>query len=554
MKKIISALLATLLIFSMAVPAFAGIDRNGTRSQIPVIRISGDGEALYNAEGERIMHFRGLLEGNNDEEGDNSAIYESIANVLLPFLVQGIAFDNWEPYYENLQKEISELFGDALLDPNGEPIEGTGLPKKVLDEMEYNRTHDKKGSKGYYAFNDYWFKYDWRLDPLAIADDFNEYIECIKSVTGAEKVGIISSCLGTNVVTAYVAKYGTDDINGITFDGGVCYGSEVLSETISGKFKLDGYAIERVLKDCANYGFFDVGSFLISTVNLLSASGMLDAVVGVTKEHLYYKILEGVTSALSLSTFFTWPNYWAAVTSEDFDDALNYVFGKEGSEKRTEYAGLIEKIVEYDKVVRQNIPEIMNSIVENGVNLGIMAKYGSQMIPVCESANMVSDQIASVYRASYGATTSTINNTLSDEYISAQQEAGLGRYISPDKQIDASTCMFPDYTWFYKGATHSNWTSYEMKILYDVATADKQLTVDDFEWGQFIVYDDDTDTAYKMTAENCDTEIWAEDKESQLPESPYTKLIAFIRSLLNWLNEIYKLISAKLPELSRPTA
>lgn len=550
MKKIISVALTLVLLFTLSVPAFAGIDRNGTKSQIPVIRISGDGEALYNKDGERIMHFRGLLEGS-DEEGDNSALYESLANVLLPFMVDGILFDNWEPYYENLRKEISELFGDALLDCNGEPVEGTGLPQSVLDYMEERRTVDQKGSKGFYAYNDYWFKYDWRLDPLAIADDFNDYIKCIKSTTGAEKVGIIASCLGTNVVLAYVAKYGTDDIQGVTFDGGVAYGSEVLSETISGKFRLDGNAIERVLTDCANYGWFDVGSFVLATVDLLTASGTLDAVVGVTKEYIYYKVLEGVTSALALSTFFTWPNYWAAVTAEDFDTALNYVFGKQGSAKRTEYAGLIEKLVEYDEVVRQNIPEIMQSIVDDGVNLGIMAKYGSQMIPVCESADLVSDQIASVYRASYGATTSTIYDTLGEDYIASKRLDGLDHYISPDKQIDASTCMFPDYTWFYKGATHSNWTSYEIKIMYDVATADKQLTVNDFEWGQFIVYDNDTDTAYKMTEDNCHTEAWEADKEEDAPQTPYAKLFAFIKSVIRWFRELFKLTSTKLPSVGK---
>lgn len=546
MKKFVSLFLTIALMFTVTSTAFAGIDRNQTRSKIPVIRISGDGEALYNKDGERIMHFRSLLEDSGDEDGDSSEMYNSIANVLMPFLIDGIVFDNWDPYYENLEKEISELFGDALLDNNGEPIEGTGLPDRVINEMEYNKVTDKKIGKGFYAYNDYWFKYDWRLDPLKTADDFNEYVKCIKATTGAEKVGIISSCLGTNVVTAYIAKYGTDDINGVTFDGGVSYGSEVLSETISGKFKVNGNAIERVLIDCANYGFFDIGSFLISTINLISASGMLDAVVGVTKEYIYYKVLEGVTSALALSTFFTWPNYWAAVTAEDFDTALNYVFGEEGSEKRVEYAGLIEKLENYDKEVRQHIPEIMQKIVDDGVNLGIMAKYGSQMIPVCESADMISDQIASVYRASYGATTSKVYDTLEAEYISKKQSEGLGRYISPDKQIDASTCMFPDYTWFYKGATHSNWTSYEIKILYDVATADKQLTVNDFEWGQFIVYDNDTDTAFKMTEDNCNTEAWETDKKTDVSETPYGKLITLIKSVLRWFKEFFNLISGKL--------
>lgn len=548
MKKLVSVILSALIMLSLAVPAFAGVDVNQTRSRIPVIRISGDGDALYNSEGEKVMHFRGLLEDNGDEDDDdNSEIYKSIANVLLPFLIEGVAFDHWDNYYKNLQTEIGELFGDALLDNNGNPVNGTGLPQNRLDEMEYNKKTDKGEKRGYYNYNDYWFRYDWRLDPLYTADLFNEYVQCIKETTGSPKVAIISTCLGTNVVTAYVAKYGTDDIHGITFDGGVAYGSEILSETISGKFKLDGNAIERVLIDCANYGLFDVGSFVISTIDVLSASGILDAVKGVTKEYIYYKVLEGVTSALALSTFFTWPNYWGAVTAEDFDTAMEYVFGPEGSEKRTEYAGLIEKLENYDEVVRQHIPEIMQSIKDNGVNLGIMAKYGSQMIPVCESSDMISDQIASVYRASYGATTSTVYEPLSDEYLAQRIEEGYGKYISPDKQIDASTCMFPDYTWFYKGATHSDWTSYEMKIMYDVATADRQLTVDDFEWGQFIVYDNATDTAHKMTVDNCNTEAWEADKEEDAPTNPYVKLIVFIRSILNWFKELFNILSEKFP-------
>ena len=547
MKKFMSVLLALILTLSCTVTAFAGIDYNSTRSQIPVIRISGDGDPLYNSEGEKIMHFRGLLEKNEDEEEDNSGIYQSIANVLLPFLIEGIAFDKWDNYYNNLQKEIGELFGEALLDNNGEPISGTGLPQKRLDEMEYNKKTDKGAARGFYTAGDYWFRYDWRLDPLYTADLFDEYVQCIKKSTNSPKVAIIATCLGTNVVTAYIAKYGTDDIHGITFDGGVAYGSEVLSETISGKFKLDGKAIERVLVDCANYGLFDVGSFVLATVDLLTVSGALDAVKGVTKEYIYYKVIEGVTSALALSTFFTWPNYWATVTAEDYETAIEYVFGEEGSEKRKEYAGLIEKLDNYDKLVRQNIPEIMKSIKDNGVNLGIIAKYGSQMIPVCESSEMISDQIASVYRASYGATTSTVYEPLPEEYIAQRIDEGFGKYISPDKQIDASTCMFPDNTWFYKGATHSDWTDYELKILYDVATADRQLTVDDFEWGQFIVYDNDTDTAYKMDENNCHTEAWEADKQEDKPSSPYAKLFVFIKSIINWFRLLLEMLSEKLP-------
>ncbi len=536
MKKIISVLLTLLLLAASVLPACAWTDPSATRSQIPVIRISGDGEALYNSQGERIMHFRGFLEDNGDD--DNSALYEAIGNVLMPFLREGILFNKWDNYYAALQTEIGELFGDALLDGNGEPIPGTGLSESRKNEIEWLKKTDRKIGKGYYGLNDYWFNYDWRLDPLYTADLFNDFVDAIKETTGSEKVSIISSCLGTSVVTAYIAKYGMEDIHGIAFDGGVSYGSEVISESISGQFAVNGEAIERVLVDCAHYGLFDVGSFVMKTIDLATASGLLDGVVGVTKVTLYYRIARGVTSALALSTFYTWPSYWSAVTSEDFDTALEYVFGKEGSEKRDEYAGLIEKIVNYDEVVRQHIPEIMQSIKDSGANLAIMAKYGSQMIPVCESADMVSDQIASVHRASFGATTSDVCETLSDEYIAQQVKKGVAKYISPDLQIDASTCMFPDYTWFYKGASHSNWTSYEMKILYDVVTASEQLTVDDFEYTQFIVYDNENDHAEAMTEENCNTEAWSTKK----PETIIEKIIAFFNSLVAWFKELFVLL------------
>ncbi len=295
-----------------------------------------------------------------------------------------------------------------------------------------------------------------------------------------------------------------------------------------------------MLIDCASYGFFDVGEFALQTIELATQSGLLDGVVGVTKIMLYYRIVEGVTSALALSTFFTWPSYWSAVTAEDFSTALQYVFGPEGSEKRTEYAGLIEKLVNYDTLVRQNIPQIMQSIKDSGANLAIMSKYGSQMIPVCESADMIADQIASVYRSSFGATTVDIYETLSEEHIAERTAEGKQKYISPDRQIDASTCMFPDYTWFIKGATHSNWTSYEMKILYDVVTADHQMTVDDFEYSQFIVYDTNTDTAQAMTEENCHTEAWA----TQQPQGPLEKIMSFFRLLIAWIRNLFGMLTA----------
>ena len=69
-----------------------------------------------------------------------------------------------------------------------------------------------------------------------------------------------------------------------------------------------------------------------------------------------------------------------------------------------------------------------------------------------------------------------------------------------------------------------------------------QLTIDDFEYTQFIVYDNETETAYPMTEENCKTEAWEADKKFDRPETQKQTLFAFVFALLNWLVEFFHFV------------
>ena len=535
MKKIISVLLALVLAVGSVIHVIAWTNVEETRSQIPIIRISGDGEPLYDQEGNKIFHYKDIAKLVSGESGtDNSEMYKSMATTLLPAIAKGALTDNWDDLYEGLETEISKIFANSLLDENGNVTNGSGLSQKRKDQMENKRNNSQKGNKGYFAWNDYWFHYDWRLDPMETADEFNSFIKDVKASTGCEKVGIMASCLGTNIIMAYVSKYGVDDIQGIGIDGSVVGGAEILSEVICAKFDITPPALLRVLYDVEALGMFSVGDFVMATLEMLTQTGILEGVISTTENLLYDKLIAGCTSALALSTFYTWPNYWACVSPEDYESAKYYVFGEEGSEKRQEYAGLISKLDNYDKNVRQRIPELMKSIKDGGANIGIISKYGYQIIPIVASSDVVSDQFASVTRSSFGATTSTVYETLSDEYIAQREAEGKGKYISPDKMIDASTCIYPDYTWFIKGSSHSNWNTYELKIMYEVASADKQLTPDDYPYTQFMVYDTPTDTLYAMTEENCHTENWDADPEVYKPISYFDKLKVAIKAISVW--------------------
>ncbi len=562
LKKFLSLFLALIMLMSLSLPAFAKetLWISQSLSDVPVIRISGDGEKLVDENGDKVFHYKdfaSILDSDEEEEdGEDGEILESVANVLLPFLIDGLLNDNWDPYYKNLQKEIGEIFENSLLDKDGNAQYGTGLRQERIDKMNTTRHNDQAwrtadGVK-YYVQDRYWFYYDWRLDPIETAGEFKAFVDDIIASTDCDEVGVIASCLGTNVVTAYLAVYpdhAAQHIRGIAFDGSVVSGAEMLSEAISGKFNVDAAAINRTLLDCGAIGMFDIDGFINTTLEMLDRTGALDAVIGKTKDWIYYKLVEGVTSALALSTFYTWPNYWACVSPQDYDIAMEYVFGPKGSEKRMEYAGLIAKLENYNTVVRQRIPEILTETVENGVNFGVISKYGFQTLPICETNYLVSDQFASVGRSSFGATTGTIYADLSDEYIATRVEAGFGKYISPDKQIDASTCLFPDSTWFIKGSSHSNWSDWELRLLYDIASSKEQLTIDNSCWpSQFVVYeytnpDEDSDGEIEtMTTENCDTENWEADEKIDNPTDKYGKIFVAVTSLMKWLMELIKMI------------
>jgi hypothetical protein len=492
----------------------------------------------------------GGLSSDDDEDSD---ILGSVANVLLPFLVDGLLNDKWDAYYTNLQKELSEIFSEIILDNNGEVTNGTGISQARKDEMAGYLKRDAKVGKGYYGINDYRFWYDWRLDPIYTAGLLHDYIQQVKKASGCDKVSIMASCLGTIITTTYVKLYGTGDLYGVGFTGSVSGGAEALSEAISGKFDINGYAISRTLIDSDYVGEFNVDKFITSSIELLTAAGVFKYLEEGVKETLYAKLVEGVTSALALSTLFTFPVYWAAVSPEDYDDALNHVFGPKGSEKRTTYAGLIEKIENYNNVVRVNYDEIIKSIStkENGVKFGAVSKYGFQILPICQSYDILADQFVSVNHSSLGAKTSTIFDTLSDDYINERIAKGFGEYISPDKKIDASTCAYPDSTWFMKNVSHSEYTAFERKLLYDVITASGDTvikcgdTVDGLTYSRFLVYDYETDVMATMTEENCNTENWEANEGLEKPQSVFERVFAFLKAFFNWLKELFSFMNKR---------
>ena len=181
MKKLIALTLALLMILPMAVMASA-IDVN---EQTPIIYIRGNGEPLYNAQGERIAAEIEDISLGGDGEGDNDdtmkTIIETTANILLPFATEGLLQDKWDNYGKAVYKEFSPLFEEAILDGNGNPKNGTGPHPDVLKNSQA-QSHIAKGDDGTYNMYDYSFAFDWRLDPYEHVEALHTHIKNILGI------------------------------------------------------------------------------------------------------------------------------------------------------------------------------------------------------------------------------------------------------------------------------------------------------------------------------------------------------------------------------------
>lgn len=547
MKKTIAMILSVLMLATLFVPAFAQDDPVALvdHGQVPLVLLGGDGNTIYDENGNAALTFDKAFKKLIGKDGGNGSdtVKESAQNVLLSFIA-GIITGNYDPYYEKLQQEIGELTDTLQMDENGNPKYGTDISAKDRATNRARMTTPNK--KSVYGYDDYHFWYDWRKDPLEVADELDAYIEAVCAMTGHAQVGLAGRCLGANFVLAYLAKYGYKNrLRGIGFDAGMVGGQDSMSESVSGKFKTDGDSINRYLIDMEQINDESYGDWIRDLVDFAEHAELLDGLSIATRATIYDQLVEGVSSALALSTIYTIPSYWSCVSARDYDDAMRYVFGEEGSKKREKYAGLIEKIENYNVNVRQKQDEILTTYLKNGGNIAIIAKYGFQMTPISQSRTLVSDDLVSVRNASLGATTSMLYNTLDDDYIAGREAEGKGKYISPDKKVDASTCLLPDNVWFLKGYEHSSWSTLENHIIYTVTTADRQYTADDLDCARFMVYRKDTKTFEPMTAENSNTENWtAEAPKEEQPK--VSRVFRFLQSLFRVLGRLFDFVREKL--------
>ena len=497
-NKVLSLLIALLMAFTTVTIALAAEEPTQT---CPVIFIPGfTSSAVY----------------GNIEDPDTRADFPSTDDILdivtkefIPGLLNYAVDRDVDKLVVRVTGRINEVFEYWFNEPTGEAKEGSGIiPEKLTDVTATSRLT---------------FSYDWRGDPVKIADELKEYIEAVCTLSGCEKVAIGAHSLGTAIALSYLTKYGNDKVSGLIFDSPACNGVALVGKVLTGNISLDAEGIAYFLKEIL--GENEYYSLIASIIDIFESAGVLDLFTRFADE-----IIEALAPAVYRETLAPlvggWPTLWSMLPDSDVDAAKAFIFGD--ILKGEDRTALISKIDSYNNTVRANRAKTLKSYDAVG-KLAIISRYSSQTIPLKGSADLIGDTIIETKSTSFGATTAPIGEYFSDECLQGKDP----KYISPDKTVDASTCLFPDKTWFIKGSGHFE-TGGVTENYYDMFFfSEKELTCDTAEIGRFTYRDNVTYTLVEdtTTPERSDTPT--------LKTSVFNFVRALYDTLKNLLEKIF---------------
>ena len=519
MKKIISLLLTFLMVISFITPAMAADYRDPVINN-PLVYVRGAGKNIYE---------------NNDENGkiiypvefDIEPVIEAL-DVIAIDLAMGMLSDDYSDYVDSVYSVFAPIFEEVVLGKDGEPKDNSGNGPQ--DDVPVK-------SSGFKVWDNN-LNYDFRLSLLDTADVLKDFIDLVSKNTGRSKVSLLGRCLGTNLIAAYLTKYeehALSKVSDIILYVPATDGVDLISKLFSGKLEIQAenldefveYFLEskELIEDPVLENFVTV---LVEMLNYAKVLGL-----GTDALQLLVDRLQGeLIPKLGLASFASFPSYWSMVCPEDYDDAKKLMF--EGQEE--EYAGLIEKIDDYYYNVQLKFNQRLVSLKEKGMSVSVIAKYNIPNIPISKESLLLGDFVSSTKQLSYGATCADHGKVLTQSYIDSLKDT---TYLSPDNKIDASTCLFPNNTWFMKNSLHDFFPDDGNRLIAALINSQGKMTVfDNADWPQFVEYVpvEGQDEGVFVPVEG----IEPEEPEKGSGEERFSIFIRFFTAILNFMTKLFK--------------
>jgi hypothetical protein len=251
----------------------------------------------------------------------------------------------------------------------------------------------------------FYFAYDPFGDAYDTASRLDAFVASVKEQTGSEKVDFICVSLGGVVLRAYLDLFGSkNEVRKVVNIVSALDGSSLIADVFEDRLLLD-----------------DPASLLTS---LGGKAASLASMAGMLPEEVTKNTIGKALRELKDSLIFNCTMMWGSIPVKRMDAIL----GKHPDMNDV----LREKIVRlYD--FSKNFPDAAKKLSADGMEFYQICGCGNTIFPVCLSKDVPADGIVDVTSASLGATSETA-----------------------DASPDASTCAFPENTWFFNSMSHED--------------------------------------------------------------------------------------------------
>lgn len=460
MKKALSFILAFVLIFTFLTPASAGKAKCKC-DMTPVVYVPGFGDPIYTDldKDEPVSAF----------PPETNAITDAVPDLAMA-IMGGLFTGNFDKFGTHAMKAAEKMLGRAALNLDGTAPKNSGIDEDnaLTDDTHKFPAFAAEGDmdEGYFKFS-----YDWRLSPVDNAKLLKKYIDNVKTFTGHKKIVLACHSQGNTLMISYLYLYGSNDLEKIICLSPAYQGLSLIGALFTKEVSVShkGEALEEYIKGIM--GFEDAQSRLIvSIISLINQYGIIDGALNYVQKILDEE-LNRIYDECLVDLLGTMPGVWSFVPVEDYEAAKEAMFGN-----NKKYDKLIEKTDYYHDNIQTNAASLLKKAKANGTDIVISAGYNISSIPVTCSKASQSDYLIDTEYMSLGATCAPITETLGNGYKQAKKTCGHN-HVSPENIIDASTCAFPEYTWFISGNGHNDFDDEYCEFIEWAIRYDGQPTV-----------------------------------------------------------------------------
>ncbi len=294
------------------------------------------------------------------------------------------------------------------------------------------------------------FNTDWRRSQITNAEHLSKFIDEVLAYTGSEKVDIYSLSHGGQLTATYLYYHGTEGkVDNVVMNSPAIGGSSMVMGLL-GSEPTD-FNLEELLRFA--------GIMLHAEIDLRWLARLLPA-------EFFNSLAKTAFNEVLLPYAVYFGSVWDLMDVETYTELRDVYLDP------VENAAIIEKADKLHYDCMANIGEGLRKARESGVNINIMAGYGTRL---GSGGQIDTDYIIDTVNTT-GANTTAFGERFEDGYkqLNTTCSNPAHSHISPTRTVDASCAFLPENTWFIYEQYHTQgwWDAYALPLLLELLFTD----------------------------------------------------------------------------------